>query len=274
MWGQPPSAIPPGEARAVTRVQMTLEDSQSESIRPAPISDPATDESQESAVGPDLTEDLALGLLKSRALSADDVEQISKNAGVLKSRKVRLALAAHPRTPRRIALRLIRELYTFELRQFALTPAAAADLKRTAEELLVARLASVSLGERISLARRSSAMVAAALLLDKEVPVWQTALENPRLTEMAISKALQRPNATPAFVEAVCHHRKWSMRPEIRMALLRNDKTPFARALEFARRLPPPLLRDILHASRLPEKTKAYLRKDLESRGGAGRASR
>ena len=163
-----------------------------------------------------------------------------------------------------MALRLIRELYTFDLMQFSVIPAVAADLKRVADELLVARFASITLGERIALARRSSAMVAAALLLDREARVWQTALENPRLSESGIVRALLRPVATPAFVKAVGHHAKWSLRPEIRMALLRNEFTPLARALEFARRLPPAQLRDILHASRLPEKIKAYLRKDLE----------
>jgi len=213
-----------------------------------------------------LTEDLALALLKNRELASEDVEQISKNAALLKLRKVRLALAGHPRLPRRVALRLIRELYTFDLMQFSLMPSVPADLKRVAEEQLVARLASVTLGERLSLARRSSGLVAAALLLDKESPVWQAALENSRLTEAAVVKALQRPHATVAFVEAVCHHPKWSLRHEIRLALLRNPHTPLSRAQEFARRLPPALLRDVLHSSRLPEKTKAYLRKDLESR--------
>jgi hypothetical protein len=209
-------------------------------------------------------EDEVLSLLNNRDLSSDEIEQITQT-GAMKSRKVRLAIAAHQHTPRRIALRVIRELYTFDLMQFTLTPAAAADLKHTADELLVARLASVSLGERVSLARRASTVVAAALLLDKESRVWQTALENPRLTEVAITKALQRPNATPAFVEAVCHHAKWSLRPEIRMALLRNAHTPLARCIEFVRRLPPTLLRDILHASRLPEKIKAYLRKEIKT---------
>jgi hypothetical protein len=212
-----------------------------------------------------LTADLALAAVKDRDLPSEVIEQISRNAAVMKSRKVRVALAAHPRAPRRIALRLIRELYTFDLMQFSLIPAVAADLKRVADELLVSRLASISLGERIALARRSSAMVAAALLLDKESRVWQTALENPRVTEAAIVKALLRPAATPAFVNAVCHHAKWSLRPEIRIALLRNEYTPMARALEFARRLPPAQLRDILHASRLPEKIKTYLRRDMES---------
>jgi hypothetical protein len=208
-----------------------------------------------------LTTDLALAALKDRDLPAELVEQISRNSAVMKSRKVRVALAAHPRTPRRIALRLIRELYTFDLMQLSLLPAVAADLKHVANELLVTRLASITLGERIALARRSSAMVAAALLLDKEPRVWQTALENPRVTEPAIVRTLLRPGATPDFVKAVCHHAKWSLRPEIRMALLRNEYTPLARALDFARRLPPAQLRDILHASRLPEKIKSYLRK-------------
>jgi len=230
------------------------------------LSSEAAVHSPTDAAGPDLTEDLALALLKSRDLSSEEVEQIGRNTALMKSRKVRLALAAHPHAPRRIVLRLIREFYTFDLMQFSLMPAVPADLKRVAEEQLVARLASITLGERLSLARRSSGLVAAALLLDKEVPVWRAALENPRLTEAAVIKALQHVNVTSAFVEAVCRHSKWSLRSEIRLALLRNTHTPLARALEFARRLSPAQLRDVLHTSRLPEEIKDFLRKDLESR--------
>jgi hypothetical protein len=211
-----------------------------------------------------LTEDLALAELKSPDLSPEAIEQISRAAAGMKSRKVRIALAAHPHTPRRISLRLIRELYTFELMQFALTPGPAADLKRVAEELLLSRLNAVTLGERISLARRSSTAIAGALLLDKEQRVWQPALENARLTEAAVVKALQRTTATPAFVEAISHHPKWSLRNETQIALLRNAHTPMAKAIEFARRIPPRQLRDILHTSRLPEKIKSYLRKEKE----------
>jgi len=214
-----------------------------------------------------LTEDLALAHLKNGDLSAEEVEHISRNAAAMKSRKVHMAVAAHPRAPRRIALRLIRELYSFELMKFALLPTAAADLKRVADELLLARLAGITLGERISLARRSSERVAGALLLDKEMRVWQTALENARLTEAVLVRALQRTGGSPAFVEAVSHHAKWSVRPEVQIALLRNMHTPLAAAIKFARRIPPRQLRDILHTSRLPEKIKSYLRKDMDKRG-------
>src|SRR3984957_9084182 len=213
-----------------------------------------------------LTADLALAVLKDRNLSAEVIEQVNKNVAVVRSRKVRVALAAHPRTPRRIALRLIRELYTFDLMQFSLLPAVAADLKRVADELLLGGLASITLGERIALARRSSGSVAAALLLDREPRVWQTALENSRLAEGGVVKALLRPATSPVFVKTVCHHARWSVRPEIRTAALRNEHTPLARALEFSRRLSPAQLRDVLHSSRLPEKIKIYLRKDLQAR--------
>jgi hypothetical protein len=213
----------------------------------------------------DLNEDGALALLKNGDLSGEQIEEIRQNAAAMSSRKVRLAMAAHLRTPRRIALRIIREFYTFDLMRFSQMPAAPADLKRVADDLLITRVSSITLGERISLARRSSAHVVSALLTDKEASVWQPALENPRLTEAAVVKALQR-RATSGFVEAVCHHAKWSVRAEVRIALLRNAHTPLGRALEFARRLPPIQLRDILHASRLPEKVKACLRKELDSR--------
>src|SRR5262252_1964846 len=88
-----------------------------------------------------LNEDAALAQLKDGELSVEALEEISQNAALMKSRKVRVALAGHSKTPRRIALRLIRELYTFELMKFALTPTVAADLKRIADELLLGRLA-------------------------------------------------------------------------------------------------------------------------------------
>jgi hypothetical protein len=219
---------------------------------------------QSQAANSALTVDLALAQLKDPDLSPDTIEQISRDAAAMNSRKVRSALAAHQHTPRRVALRLIRELYTFELMQFALTPTAAADLKRVAEELLLSRLNSITLGERIALARRSSTAIAGALLLDKEQRVWQPAMENARLTEAAVIKALQRTTATPAFVEAVSHHPKWSVRNEVQTALLRSAHTPMAKAIEFARRIPPRQLRDILHTSRLPETIKCYLRKEKE----------
>jgi uroporphyrinogen-III synthase len=99
--------------------------------------------------------------------------------------------------------------------RFALLPGVAADLKRAADGLLISRISSVTLGERISLARRASGGVAAALLLDKESRVWQAALENPRLTEAAVVRAVRHSESTPALLEAISRHPKWSLCHEV-----------------------------------------------------------
>ena len=59
------------------------------------------------------------------------------------------------------------------------------------------------------------------------------ALENSRLTESAVIKALMRRDALTAQVTAVCHHSTWSPRREIRIPPLRKEKTALAGALEF-----------------------------------------
>jgi len=179
----------------------------------------------------------------------------------------------HPRTPRHMSLPLVRQLYTFDLMQVALTPMVAADLKRAADEALCNRLATVSSGERLSLAHRASGRVAAALLHDKETRVMRTALENTRLTEALVIQAITHAPSSTMLVEAVCHHPQWSLRREVRIALLRHEKTPMGRAIEFARGLPASQLREILHNSRLPENIKAYLARDLSQRRRGASAS-
>jgi hypothetical protein len=152
--------------------------------------------------------------------------------------------------------------------QVALTPVVPADIKMAAEESLINRLERLSQAERLSLAHRASGRVAAVLLLDPESRVIRAALENSRLIESAVIKALMRRDAPEEFVRALCHHRKWSPRREIRVALLRNAKTPLSRALEFSRSLPPATVREILHGSHLPAATKKGLLKDVAERSG------
>jgi hypothetical protein len=210
------------------------------------------------ASNPALTEDLALALLKRSDLPAQALDQLSKNSDLMKNRKVKIAVVEHARTPRHVSVPMVRHLFTFDLMHVALTAAVPADIKMSAEEALINRLERLPQGERLSLARRASGRVAAALLRDPEPRVIQAALENSRLTESAVVKALMRQDAS-ALVEVVCLHFKWSVLREIRMALLRNQATPQDQALEFAQSLPAVLVREILDDSRLPAAVKERL---------------
>jgi predicted regulator of amino acid metabolism with ACT domain len=216
-----------------------------------------------------LTEDLALGLLTRRDLPQQVLEELSKNA-VMKSRKVVLALVAHPRTPRHVSLPIVRHLYTFELVPLALLPNVAADLKVASEEAILNRVETIAAGERLTLAKRASTRVAAALLTNADARVVEAALANPYLTESWVVKALLAQDAPQALVDGVCREQKWSVRREVRIALLRNGNIPLAQAIVFAQSLPAATARDALRYSRLPENVKAYLLREVERRQRAG----
>jgi hypothetical protein len=206
-----------------------------------------------------LSEDLALALLERRDLPRECLEQLHRNSSVAKLRKVQLAVAAHPRTPRHVSIPTIRHLYVFELMQIALMPSVAADVKRAAEETLLGRLATISPGERFTLAKRSSGRVAAALLLDKEERTLQAALLNPQMTEMWIVRALKAETGTERLSPAVARHPKWFQRIEIKAALLGNKNTPFASVVRIAGELPLNVLKDTLRNARLAPEVKRYL---------------
>jgi hypothetical protein len=217
------------------------------------------------------TEDGVLALLQRPELDPAILEKLARNGPLLKLRKIKCALAGHPRTPRHISLPLLRQLYTFDLMQVALAPLVAGDVKRAADEILCNRLTTISSGERLALARRGSGRIAAALLHDKETRVMRAALENARLTKSHIIQAVTQAGSNTVLIETICHHAQWSLRREVRVALLRHEKTPMGRAIEFARGLPAPQLHEILQNSRLPENIKAYLVRDRTQRGkGAG----
>ncbi|MDP9160686.1 MAG: hypothetical protein M3O09_10740 [Acidobacteriota bacterium] len=219
----------------------------------------SNEDSIAAASDPSLTEGLALQLLKLAELPSAVFERLHKNAAVLNSRKVRLALLTHPTTPRHISIPMLPHLFTFDLMQVALQPAVAADIKVAAENALIHRLEKLSDGEKLSLARRASGPVAAKLLTDSEARVIRVALDNARLTEASVVKTIAMQDASRDFINAVCHHPMWSLRVEIRMALLRNRHTPEDKAREFANDLRSERLQIVLQDSELPEDIKSRL---------------
>jgi hypothetical protein len=198
----------------------------------------------------ELTEDQTLALLKRSDLTAETLTLLGRNVIAIKSRKVALAIATHPRTPRHISVPTLRRLFTFDLMLVTRTAAVPADIKRAAEEQILNRLESLSTGEKISLARRASGRVAAALLRDPDPRVVSTALNNMNLLEGFVVTALTRNDASLALFTVVSEHSKWSQRREVQIALLRGEKTQLERAREFAKNFSADFLREIVPEGR------------------------
>lgn len=215
---------------------------------------------------PGLDETKLTLLLARKDLPTEVLEEIGVRKAFLKSYSVKKALLFHPRTPRLVGLRLLKDLYLMDLVQFALSPAAPAELKRYAEEHVVARLPQLPLGQKITLARRGPARVAGALLLEGHAQVLPIALDNPYLTEAQVLKALAREKVPTVVVQALARHPKWSQAYNVRLAMVRNPSAPISIVLTFLPQLTVSDLRELAAPGIVPENLRKYLLAEVNRR--------
>src|SRR2546428_5501414 len=182
---------------------------------------------------PALDETQVCLLLERKDLPGEILEEISRRKALLKSYRVKRALAFHPRTPRLVSLRLLRDLFLMDLVQVAILPGVSAELKRNAEEQLLARLPQLPLGQKITLARRGPARVAGALLAEGHAPVISVVLDNPDMTEAQVLRALSREKTLPAVPQSIAAHRKWAHVYNVRLALVRNASSTLSTILAY-----------------------------------------
>jgi hypothetical protein len=227
---------------------------QSADVLTALLDNPALDETQ-----------LCL-LLDRKDIPAELLEEVTHRKPLLKNYRVKRALAFHPRTPRLAGLRFIRELYLMDLMQLTLLTGTSAELKRIAEEQLVARLPQLPLGQKIALARRGTGRVAGALLADGHTQVLSVVLDNPSMTEAQILKALSRERLPVGVVKAVAQHRKWSHVYNVRLALVRHPSSTLSTILAYLPELTVSDLRELAAPGIVSESLRKYLLAEIQQR--------
>jgi hypothetical protein len=205
-------------------------------------------------------------LLSRKDLPAEILAEIARRKTLLKSYVVKKGLLLHPRTPRLVGLRLLKDLYLMDLVQFALSPTVPAELKRHAEEQIVTRLPRLPLGQKITLARRGPGRAAGALLAEGHPQVIPVALENPYLTEAQVLKALAREKVPVAVVQAVAGHRKWSEIYNVRLLMVRHASTPISIVLAFLPHLTITDLRLLTESGVVAENLRKYLSAEVHRR--------
>jgi hypothetical protein len=214
-------------------------------------------------------------LLERKDLPGEILEEVGRRKHLLRNYRVKRALAFHPRAPRLISLRLLRDLYLMDLVQLTLSPGVLAELKRSAEEQLLTRLPQLPLGQKITLARRGPARVAGALLAEGHAQVISIALDNPNVTEAQVLKALSREKPPIALIPAISHHRKWSVSYNVRLALVRHPSSPLATILAYLPEITVSDLRELAAPGVVPESLRKYLQAEVQRRmrtGGRGKS--
>ena len=202
-------------------------------------------------------------LLERKDLSGLLLEEISKRKTWRAAYRVRLALAAHPHTPRLIAMRLLRELHLMDLVRISLLPASPMELRRLADERILRQLPQLPLGQKLMLARRGSTRIAAGLVADGPEQVARVALDSSFLTESQLLKTLVKVAIPARTLAAIARHNKWRSLVNIRVALLRHPHAPADCVPALTAGLPRREIEDLLELARLSENVREHLQKEL-----------
>lgn len=213
-------------------------------------------------------------LLERKNLPSEILEEVARRKPLLKAYRVKRGLVFHPRTPRLVTLRLLRDLYLMDLVQLTLSPAIPTELKLNAEDQLVARLPQLPLGQKITLARRGPSRLGGALLIEGHAQIVPIVLDNPYLTEAQVLKALSREKIPPIVVQSVAQHRKWSREYNVRLALVRNPASPLSAVLAYLPELTVSDLRELASPGIVPESLRKYLQAEVQRRMRAKEKSR
>ncbi|HEX8154309.1 MAG TPA: hypothetical protein VF698_14340 [Thermoanaerobaculia bacterium] len=207
-----------------------------------------------------LGEQETLAILENRYCSAKMIGAIARNARLTGFYSVRARLVAHRQTPQAHATKLVHYLYWPDLLRLSVDVHVPPAVRRAIDTQLLIRVNKVTLGERITSARRCSHALVKALLFDPEPKVFEALLVNQRLREEDLVDLVRSGEAGVEQLRLIAGDSKWSLRYAIRKALVMNPSTPRAVAAAQLRFL---TRRDLLEIHGLPE-TSTYLRRCIE----------
>jgi len=171
-----------------------------------------------------------LGLVR-RALPVALLELVASCPPWCQERRVLGGVAANPRTPPRLSLRLLPDLYWRDQAEVARNLALPPAVRSRAESLLLDGLGELRLGDRLTLARLATPSLLRALLRDADTRVIDAALECARLSESELTQAIARKEAPARLMERVALASRWTDSYGVRLALVLQPRTPLGVAL-------------------------------------------
>ena len=213
-----------------------------------------------------LNEDHLLALLKRRDLGEDLLKVIYQLDMTKGSHRLKIALVKNPDTPGQVVLALLPHLHLFELVDLCLIPGVTPDQKFAAERAILLRLPTTELGNKMTLARRATATVVGEILKEGDARLLEICLNSPRLREVAILQFINGPHSSAETISIVARHPKWKLRPNLRLAILKNRRTPPIWFTLFLPQLRSPDVRNLLVSRRLNPAQKKLVQDELKKR--------
>jgi hypothetical protein len=158
------------------------------------------------------------------------VQKLSRCSWIMSSRTLLKLLVRHPRCPRHFAWDVLTRLGWNDLVEVARDPRTAPAVRPQCERKLIERLATMTLGERISLARVAPRGVIGSMIASEEPSCVAALLDNPFFTEVEALRLLVL-NRSPNCLMVLLRHPGWGRRIEVVRAAVRTRTVPLGVAL-------------------------------------------
>ena len=175
---------------------------------------------------PACSENHLLALLKRRDLREEQLKAVCNHPIAAESHALKISLAQHPATPAPQLTVLLSHLHLFDLVTMCQLPGVTADAKMAAERVIIQRLPGTPLGNKMTLARRATALVLDNLVKDGDQRIIAVCLDNPHLKESSLYQLAKNKATSPETISLIARHPRWQGRPNLKQAILGNPRTP------------------------------------------------
>jgi len=191
-------------------------------------------------------------ILRDPGLPPALLKRIAEDDDILRDYRVKTAMALHPKTPKIVALELIRHLFWRDLLFVIESLRVHPQVRRTAEYLLSEQIPDLTLGEKLSLARLAGRSVIRMMRADQDHRVIKVLLGNTRVTEEDVVFLSSRSGSRQEVLRVVGRTPRWVARPSVRFALVKNPGTPPAVGLGLISGLKVPDLQVLVNSPSVP----------------------
>ncbi len=221
------------------------------------IAELASDELMALVRGGKLDDFQILDVLRSPFCTAQIAELVAANREHLGTQAIREKLAGFPGLSNAQAMNLLGSLSWAGLIAVAQTPKTPALVRRQAERKLILQVPSLSLGEKVALARRAHRVLFPALIAGRDDQILTALLDNPRLVENDLEVLINTGNPPVEFILVVARHHRWGGCYGVRKAIVGCPITPLPLALSVLVQLPKSDQKRIADRDSIPERVRS-----------------
>ena len=214
-----------------------------------------------------LTEEMALVIAKNRIAPAEALGFLAGDARFKDSQKLKLALCRNPKTPQRIIFSLLKFLSVFELGDLTRDQNVPVTVRQKIELMIQEKIPALPAGVRSALAKRSNANIVLAITNRSDSQVIRACLDSHVITEAHLCAIINKSTVRPALLLGICDHPMWSLRYNIKYALIRNYHTPLTHIIRFIPDMKTSDLRELYRDESISSSTRPYIFSELRERG-------